>query len=87
MKKKQSGKQKFNQKTTRALTLLIWIGALIPAFLLVFLFLKQPEDELPSVEMLENPPELLASVVLADDSKTELGRYWSVNRTTIEYNH
>jgi len=86
MKKKQSGKQKFNQKTTRALTLLIWIGALIPAFLLVFLFLKQPEDELPSVEMLENPPELLASVVLADDSKTELGRYWSVNRTTIEYN-
>ena len=44
-----------------------------------------PEEELPSVEMLDNPPELLASVVYADDGETELGRYWSVNRTTCKY--
>ena len=35
--------------------------------------------------MLENPPELLASVIFSDDGKTELGRYWSVNRTSVEY--
>lgn len=43
------------------------------------------EDELPSIQDLENPPELLASIVYADDGKTELGRYWSVNRTSCEY--
>jgi penicillin-binding protein 1A len=28
---------------------------------------------------------MLASIVYADDSKTELGRYWQVNRTNVEY--
>ncbi|NRA12981.1 MAG: transglycosylase domain-containing protein, partial [Crocinitomicaceae bacterium] len=50
-----------------------------------YLFSSQSESDLPSVEMLENPPELLASVVFADDGKTELGRYWSVNRTSVAY--
>lgn len=57
----------------------------MPVFVITFLIYSQPEEELPSVEMLENPPELLASIVYADDGKTELGRYWSVNRTTVDY--
>lgn len=64
---------------------LIWMGAFSPVWAITFLIMSQPEDELPSIEMLENPPELLASVVLADDGKSELGRYWKVNRSNVEY--
>lgn len=85
MTEKKPVKQAFSSKTKNRLTIVLWIGALFPALLLILLFTTQSEDELPSVEMLENPPELLASVVLSDDGKTELGRYWSVNRTNIEY--
>ena len=45
----------------------------------------QSEDNLPPVAMLDNPPELLASVIIADDGETELGRYWKINRTSVEY--
>ncbi len=88
--KTQNSRQKkekivFNKKTRRFLTVLLWIGAFMPLFVMLTLVYSQSEDELPSVEMLENPPELLASIVFADDGKTELGRYWSVNRTTISY--
>ena len=34
---------------------------------------------------MENPPELLASVIYADDGNTQLGRYWTVNRTNVDY--
>lgn len=78
-------KVEFTAKTRRNLIFLLWFGALLPAIGLVILFLSPSEDELPSLEMLENPPELLASKVIADDGKTELGRYWSVNRTTVDY--
>jgi len=76
----------FSQKTRRILTILLWIGAFSPVFAISYLLLSQSEEDLPSVETLENPPELLASIVLADDGKTELGRYWSVNRTSVAYN-
>ena len=35
--------------------------------------------------MLDKPPELLDSDVLAEDGTTELGRYWKVNRTSVPY--
>ncbi len=75
----------FSKKTRRILILLLWLGAFSPVFAISFLLFSQPEEDLPSVETLENPPELLASIVLADDGKTELGRYWSVNRTSVAY--
>ena len=78
-------KKQFKKKTARRITASIWFFSLSPVFLLAFLFLKQPENELPSIEMLEDPPEMLASVILADDGNKELGRYWHVNRTNIEY--
>ncbi len=85
MKKEKKEKITFNQRTTKVLTVLMWVGAFSPVLAIVILLAKQPDDEMPSIEMLENPPELLASVILADDGKTELGRYWSVNRTSVEY--
>ncbi|MBL1280874.1 MAG: transglycosylase domain-containing protein [Fluviicola sp.] len=78
-------KKEFSKKTARVLTVLFWLGAMSPFLLVLFLVYSQAEDELPSVETLENPPELLASIVFADDAKTELGRYWSVNRTNVAY--
>jgi len=75
----------FKKRTRRVLTVLFWLGAFMPVFVITYLIYSQSEEELPSVEMLENPPELLASIVYADDGKTELGRYWSVNRTTVDY--
>lgn len=79
-------KTRFTNRTTWILFVVCWIFALMPVFGVWYLFASQDEKELPSVETLENPPELLASIVYADDGKTELGRYWSVNRTTVDYN-
>jgi penicillin-binding protein 1A len=36
--------------------------------------LFQSEDDLPPVAMLDNPPELLTSVIYADDGETDLGK-------------
>jgi penicillin-binding protein 1A len=82
---KQSDRTTFNQRTRRILNVLLWLGMFSPALAVFILINKQSDDEMPSIEMLENPPELLASVVYADDGKTELGRYWSVNRTSVKY--
>jgi penicillin-binding protein 1A len=69
----------------RKMTYIFWGLAMLP-FLIVFsLLIFQSEDDLPPVEMLDNPPELLASVVYASDGETQLGRYWKVNRTSVEY--
>lgn len=75
----------FSDQTKKRLNILFWIGGLSPIFVIVALLLFQSEDDLPSVEMLDNPPEMLASIIYADDAKSELGRYWQVNRTTIDY--
>lgn len=75
----------FSDKTKKRLYLLFWLGGLSPVFIITALLLFQSEDDLPSVEMLDNPPEMLASIIYADDAQTELGRYWQVNRTTVNY--
>jgi penicillin-binding protein 1A len=66
-------------------TYIFWSLAMLPFLIVTCLLLFQSEDDLPPVEMLDNPPELLASVVYAADGETELGRYWKVNRTSVEY--
>ena len=75
----------FSKKWKRILYVLIWLGAFSPVLAITVLIMSQSEDGLPSIEVLENPPELLASVVLADDGSTELGRYWTVNRSSVDY--
>lgn len=74
-----------NKSNSRAPKVLFWLIGLMPMFVIIILLLSQSEEELPSLEMLENPPELQASIILADDGETELGRYWKINRTTINY--
>jgi penicillin-binding protein 1A len=66
-------------------TYIFWLLGLFPFLLVCALLLFQSEDDLPPVAMLDNPPELLASTIIADDGETELGRFWKVNRTSVEY--
>lgn len=75
----------FSEEEKKKLRTWIWILGLTPLMIVVSLLLFQPDDELPPVAMLDNPPELLASVIYADDAETELGRYWKINRTSAEY--
>ncbi len=63
----------------------VYIIGLFPLTLIVCLLLFQPNSSMPPVSMLDNPPELLASVMYADDAETELGRFWQINRTSVPY--
>lgn len=62
-----------------------YILGLFPLTLIICLLLFQPNSSMPPVSMLDNPPELLASVIYADDAETELGRFWQINRTSVPY--
>ncbi len=73
-------------RSKRRLTWVLWLGAMLPLTLIVVLLLLQSEEDLPPVEMLDNPPELQASIIYADDGETELGKYWKINRSSVDYN-
>lgn len=76
----------FSPSLRKKLIIGFWAVGVAPLLGIIGILLMQPEDEMPSVELLDNPPELLASVVYADDAETELGRYWKVNRSRAEFN-
>lgn len=77
-----------NEQEQKKMTRLFWAFALLPFLMVVSLFLLQSEDDLPPVSMLDNPPELQASLILAKKSVKEdtvIGRFWQVNRTSVKY--
>lgn len=77
-----------NEQEQKKMTKLFWIVALLPFFLVTSIILLQSEDDLPPVSMLDNPPELQASLILAKKSVKEdtvIGRFWQVNRTSVKY--
>ena len=65
-------------------TLVLWFIGLLPLLLTFGLLVMQTEDKLPPVSMLDNPPELQASLILGQMGDT-IGRLWKVNRTNAEY--
>ncbi len=75
----------FTELGHKRMTYALWGIMLFPLVFIACLLLFQSEDDLPPVSMLDNPPELQASVVIAEDGSTELGRYWKINRTSVEY--
>lgn len=75
----------FSPKEHKRATIVYWLIATFPLYFIGALLMFQSEDNLPPVAMLDNPPELLASVIYADDGETELGRYWKINRTSVDY--
>ncbi|NDB34289.1 MAG: penicillin-binding protein [Flavobacteriia bacterium] len=65
-------------------TWLFWVVSLLPFLFVLGLVVLQSEDDLPPISMLDNPPELQASLILGEEGDT-LGRYWQVNRTSAAY--
>jgi len=65
-------------------TRIFWVFSLLPFMLVFGLLVMQSEDDMPPISMLDNPPELQASLILGEEGDT-LGRYWQVNRTSAEY--
>lgn len=65
-------------------TRIFWVVSLFPFMFVLGLLVLQSEDDLPPISMLDNPPELQASLILGEEGDT-LGRYWMVNRTSAEF--
>jgi penicillin-binding protein 1A len=77
----------FKKPVAKFLIILLWIVGLTPFLFIVYLrYIQTDSDSLPSVSMLENQEELLATTIFADDGMTELGKYWTINRTSVPYN-
>ena len=76
-------------KIQKRLTICFWIFMLFPFIFISGLLLLQSEKNLPSVELLDNPPELQASLIIAKkgiNEDTIIGSFWMVNRTSAKYN-
>ncbi|MGB1452240.1 MAG: transglycosylase domain-containing protein, partial [Crocinitomicaceae bacterium] len=77
-----------DKKQKTIFVVVFWILGLLPFLGASFIYLIQSEDDLPPVSMLDNPPELLASEVIAKNESgadTVIGHYWKVNRSSIKY--
>lgn len=85
-KNKKGAKEKFHKKFSRILIILMWLIGLIPLFTILYLrYIEVDSHSLPSTSMLENQEELLATTIYADDGVTSMGKFWSVNRTSVTY--
>jgi penicillin-binding protein 1A len=86
-KKETSQKtDKLSPKIGNLIIIGMWLIGLTPMFGILYLrYVKTDSESLPSVAMLEAQEELLATTVYAGDGITELGKYWKVNRTSVNY--
>ena len=82
---KQQTSTEFSPKSKKRILILMWCAGLFP-FLLIYIMLLINRSGLPTTETLENPPELQASIVYADNGE-ELGRYWRINRNGMRRLH
>ena len=73
-----------SESKRKLFTYVFWGFALFPFLIVTSLLLFQSEDDLPPVSMLDNPPELQASLILGQEGDT-IGRYWQINRTSANY--
>jgi penicillin-binding protein 1A len=84
MKKEQEAKKKLSKRTRRIILVIVWIGAFLPLFGILWM-LSAARPEIPSHAELANPPDKQASIIYTSDGQ-EMGRFWSVNRKSVPYN-
>ncbi|WP_175437490.1 transglycosylase domain-containing protein [Crocinitomix algicola] len=84
MNKKKTEKVVLAKRTRRIILLIVWLAAFIPLFFILFM-LNQARPGIPSYEELASPPDKQASIIYTSDGK-EMGRFWSVNRKSVDYN-
>ena len=77
-------KKNTSPQPSRRLVKILWILGLSPFVILAGLVLVASFN-LPDSKTLENPPDVQASIVFADNG-VEIGRYWKVNRVNLDYN-
>ncbi|UKN03637.1 transglycosylase domain-containing protein [Paracrocinitomix mangrovi] len=75
---------KLKKSTRRIILVIVWLGAFSPFFAIIF-GLWLANDSIPSHEELANPPDKQASIIYSADG-VEMGRFWSVNRKSVDYN-
>ena len=81
------------KKSKRNKTIVVWLWSLflslgfIAAIILLLIY-NGVIGYMPPIEELEDPHDKLASVLIASDGKTEMGRYFSGsgNRVNSDYN-
>ena len=81
---KATDTDKLKKSTRRIILTVVWLGAFSPLFA-VLLGLYIASDDIPSHEELANPPDKQASIIYTSDG-VEMGRFWSVNRKSVDYN-
>lgn len=75
---------KLKKGLRRTILIIVWIGAFVP-LLAIIMGLYIASDNIPSHEELANPPDKQASIIYSSDG-IEMGRFWSVNRKSVDYN-
>lgn len=84
----KSNKDNLSEEEKKKFTKIFWGVSLLPFLLVSALLLLQSESSMPPVSMLDNPPELQASLIIAKKSVKEdtvIGSFWQVNRTSAKY--
>lgn len=71
-------------KRKKWLIRLMWASVLGPFFLISFMLIISNDDDMPSLEQLENPKSNLATTVFTADGEL-LGTYFKENRTTAQF--
>lgn len=84
MKKEAPTTEKLAQRTRRIILIIVWFVAFLPLIAILFM-LSQARPGIPSHEDLANPPDKQASIIFSSDGE-EMGRFWSVNRKSVDYN-
>ena len=76
------------KETQKKFIISFWIIMLLPFILVSSLLLLQPESNLPTVALLDNPPDSQASTVFAKNNNKEdtiIGRFWLINRVSVRH--
>lgn len=85
MKKEQASTGKLSKRTRRFILIFVWLGAFSPLFFIQYMLMSARAGGIPSHEELANPPDKQASIIYTSDG-VEMGRFWSVNRKSVDYN-
>jgi len=83
MAKEDNSTESIGKKTKRIVLISTWLFAFAP-LLLILMMLGKANAHVPDSQALANPPDKQASIIYTSDGK-EMGRFWSVNRKSIDY--
>ncbi len=84
MKKEETTSGELAKRTRKIILIITWFVAFLPLIIILFM-LAQARPGIPSHEDLANPPDKQASIIFSSDGE-EMGRFWSVNRKSVDYN-